>query len=139
MSGLEKEARPDPLPLAGEADAPLGQPSASGAAGAMGDALQARRGRRLRLHEMRVRHVLSCLARLKLEQYSASFEAHGIDGYMCDFLDDSILQHQLGMRVEEHRKRFLQWVEQMQVPPRRLHSTQALGAAGAALTTTSTT
>ena len=77
---------------------------------------QRKRGRRLRLREMRVRHVRSCLSRLKLEQYAHAFEVHAIDGYMCDFLDDDLLEHQLGMRQEEHRKRFLAWVAQMQIP-----------------------
>lgn len=74
-------------------------------------------GRRLRLHEMRVRHVLSCLGRLDLGQYASAFESSGIDGVMCDFLDHDLLKNLLGMQREEHRLRFLQWVAQMQPPP----------------------
>ena len=34
---------------------------------------------------------------------------------MCDLLDHEILEHQMGMRDLEHRRRFLMWVDQMQV------------------------
>jgi len=33
----------------------------------------------------------------------------------CDFLDDELLECQLGMYHPEHRQRFLQWVERRNV------------------------
>jgi len=74
-----------------------------------------RRGRRWRLREMRVSHVLKCLQRLQMDQYAPAFERYDIDGWMCDFLDEEILEMQLGVAEPEHRRRFLSWVESMQV------------------------
>ena len=51
----------------------------------------------LRLQEMRVCHVLSCLRRLGLQQYTPAFERNNVDGVMCDFLDDELLEFQLGV------------------------------------------
>lgn len=75
-----------------------------------------RRGPRLRLQEMRVCHVLSCLRRLGLQQYAPAFERSNVDGAMCDFLDDELLEFQLGVSDPAHRHRFLAWVAQMQWP-----------------------
>ena len=72
--------------------------------------------KRLRLEEMRVGHVLSCLRRLGLPQHCAAFEACGIDGAMCDLLDEELLRLQLGMEHPGHRTLFLQWVRGMQRP-----------------------
>ena len=66
--------------------------------------------------EMRVSHVLSCLRRLGLPQYCAAFERCGIDGHMCDFLDEELLEFQLGVAEPAHRRRFLEWCESMQPP-----------------------
>uniref|UniRef100_A0A7S0IZV1 SAM domain-containing protein n=1 Tax=Calcidiscus leptoporus TaxID=127549 RepID=A0A7S0IZV1_9EUKA len=74
-----------------------------------------RTGRRWRLGEMGVRHVVKTLRALALEQYAAAFVRHGVDGFMCDFLDDELLECQLGMYHPEHRQRFLQWVERRNV------------------------
>ena len=75
-----------------------------------------RRGRRWRLREMKVAHVLKCLQRLGMSQYASAFERSEIDGYMCDFLDEELLELQLGMASAEHRRRFLAWVDSMQLP-----------------------
>lgn len=75
-----------------------------------------KRGPRLRLHEMRVSHVLSCLRRLGLEQYAPAFEQSQVDGTMCDFLDSELLEFQLGVTEPSHRHKFLQWVASMQKP-----------------------
>ena len=72
--------------------------------------------KRLRLHEMRVRHVLSCLRRLGLQQHCAAFEACKVDGGMCDLMDEELLRHQIGMSDPSHRKLWLQWVSSMQPP-----------------------
>ena len=74
-----------------------------------------RRGRRWRLHEMVGAQVGKVLRRLGLGVHAAAFERDGIDGGMCDFLDDEMLEHQLGMG-EEHRRVFLRWVESMRPP-----------------------
>jgi len=74
-----------------------------------------RTGKRWRLCEMGVRHVVKTLRALALEQYATAFVRHGVDGFMCDFLDEELLEWQLGMRHPEHRQRFLQWVERRNV------------------------
>lgn len=78
------------------------------------DVKKRRSGPRLRLHEMRVSHVLSCLRRLGLEQYAPAFERCSVDGGMCDLLDEELLQFQLGVSDPAHRRTFLQWVDTMQ-------------------------
>ena len=109
-ASLASAASPPPLPA---------QPSHSASAvGADGRQLEPRprRGPRLRLHEMRVTHVASCLRRLGLARYADAFGRCSINGYMCDFLDEELLELQLGVAEPEHRRIFLEWVEQMQRP-----------------------
>jgi len=65
---------------------------------------------------MKVAHVLKCLQRLGMSQYASAFERSEIDGYMCDFLDEELLELQLGVANTEHRRRFLAWVDSMQHP-----------------------
>ena len=61
------------------------------------------------------------------------FRRCGVDGAMCDLLDDELLEHQMGMAEMEHRQRFLVWVEAMQVrtppggggkPPEHTHTNE---------------
>ena len=62
---------------------------------------------------MKVSHVLSCLRRLDLAQYTPSFAREAIDGEVLGYLDDQLLQFQLGMADEGHRRRLLDWVDSM--------------------------
>ena len=55
--------------------------------------------------------IAQCLAR-----YADAFEQSKVDGYMCDFLDEELLELKLGVAEPEHRRIFLDWVEQMQRP-----------------------
>ena len=59
-------------------------------------------------------HVLSCLRRLHLDQYTSAFERCGIDGRMCELLDDELLEFQLGVNDIEHRRTFMHWILTMQ-------------------------
>ena len=105
-ASLASAASPPPLPA----------PPSHAAVGADGLERRRRSGPRLRLHEMRTTHVVSCLRRLGLARYADAFEESKVDGYMCDFLDEELLELKLGVAEPEHRRIFLDWVEQMQRP-----------------------
>ena len=86
-------------------------PSGGGGGGAL------RRGRRWRLTEMGTAQVLKALRQLGLDEHVAAFSRCEVSGWMCDLLDDDLLQHKLGMTQPQQRATLLTWVASMQPPP----------------------
>ena len=99
----------------------------SGGGGGGGGAL--RRGRRWRLTEMGTAQVLKALRRLGLDEHAAAFSRWEVSGWMCDLLDDDLLQHKLGVTQPQQRATFLKWVASMQLRPLPPAATAALAAA----------
>ena len=86
-------------------------PSGGGGGGAL------RRGRRWRLTEMGTAQVLKALRQLGLDEHAAAFSRCEVSGWMCDLLDDDLLQHKLGVTQPQQRATFLKWVASMQLRP----------------------
>ena len=99
---------------AARAARPRGE-SAGSSGGGGGGAL--RRGRRWRLTEMGTAQVLKALRQLGLDEHAAAFSRCEVSGWMCDLLDDDLLQHKLGVTQPQQRATFLKWVASMQLRP----------------------
>ena len=100
---------PQPYPL----EAPPISSATSSEDASRPKAQKGKQGRLLRLEEMRVPHVLSCLNRLGLGRHAPAFERHQVDGPFLDLMDEDLLHHQLGVSAPDERSRFLQWLSKM--------------------------
>ena len=61
--------------------------------------------------------VLKALRQLGLDEHAAAFSRCEVSGWMCDLLDDDLLQHKLGVMQPQQRATFLNWVASMQLRP----------------------
>ena len=73
--------------------------------------------------------MLKALRRLGLDEHAAAFSRWEVSGWMCDLLDDDLLQHKLGVTQPQQRATFLKWVASMQLRPLPPAATAVLAAA----------